>query len=75
MCFMAIFLIVRERLYKQVDLLFKTHTPPGWGVEVNSGEEGGERRAKVDGLKLHISPAAASPSFELSCFVCAGHKP
>lgn len=34
-----------------------------------------EGRPKVDGLKLHILTAAASPSFVLSCFVCAHHKP
>ena len=34
-----------------------------------------EGRPKVDRLKLHIPTAAASPSFVLSCFVCARHKP
>lgn len=35
----------------------------------------GEGRPKVDGLKLHIPTAAAAPSFVLSCFVRARHKP
>lgn len=60
-----------QRLKKKVDLHLKT--PPVWEWRLIQGKR--EGRAKVDGLELHISPAAASPSFELSCFVRACHKP
>lgn len=67
--------VSRERLEKQFHLHLEA--PPvcakRQGMGVNSEAGGG--RPKVDGLKLHIPTAAASPSFVLSCFVCARHKP